>query len=47
MAVTPLNAQFELDMTSREGPRVADFAGAAQLPQFEFFAMPSREGPHK
>ena len=47
LAITSLNAPFESDMTSREGPRVADFAGAAQLPQFEFFAMPPQQTPQK
>jgi len=47
IAITALNAPFEADMTSREGPRVADFAGAAELPQFEFVAMPSQQGPQK
>lgn len=40
MAVSEFEPQFEADMTSRQGPRDADFAGASQLRRFEFFAMP-------
>ena len=39
IAVTGLVPQFEADMSSRQGVRIENFADAAQLPQFEFFAI--------
>jgi hypothetical protein len=37
IAVTGFVPQFEADMPSRQGPRIAHFEDASQLPQFDFF----------
>jgi hypothetical protein len=39
IAITGLVPQFEADMTARQGSRIEHFEDAAQLPQFEFFAV--------
>lgn len=47
VAITGFVPSFEMDMTARQGSRLANFQDAAQLPRFEFFAVPRSESQQK